>query len=400
MDDAFSDLQLTEECWPGTDTPDPKSLYPNVYDELHHACVNIVCSSCGTIDHNPLSVHLVPIDSPLLSLLSVDPAVTKANFACGVHSLDNIHVMIDKLGLITDSNGGCQLQICSSCYCHLNRGNTPPHSLANFRWTGPVPPELIGLTWIEERLISRAHMVGMVLRLQPRGVAYGGLKGHLVLLPQDTTALVNILPIPPSSLPDTIRVVWTGKSAPDNGDLAMMFKVRTQRVYDALRWLVRNHHDYESVTLNYREFARWPPVFVADDLIHSMAQGSDVSNDDLSGTGFATEDIDVLHSHGSLPITSSAIVDVNQVSQSAVSVSLRTLASLSADATCNVVFGNSLKSDFTDPAFFTSAFPLLFPYGIGKHIDSKRKIELKLSTWVSLLLKDSSRYIALIFNSR
>jgi hypothetical protein len=131
-----------------------------------------------------------------------------------------------------------------------------------------------------------------------------------------------------------------------------------------------------------------------------MAQGSDVSNDDLSGTGFATEDIDVLHSHGSLPITSSAIVDVNQVSQSAVSVSLRTLASLSADATCNVVFGNSLKSDFTDPAFFTSAFPLLFPYGIGKHIDSKRKIELKLSTWVSLLLKDSSRYIALIFNSR
>ena len=83
-----------------------------------------------------------------------------------------------------------------------------------------------------------------------------------------------------------------------------------------------------------------------------MALESDVSNDGLSGTDFATEDIDVLHSHDSIPMTSSAMVDVNQVSQSAVSASLRTLASLSIDAICNVVFGNSLKSDFTYPVFF------------------------------------------------
>lgn len=73
----------------------------------------------------------------------------------------------------------------------------------------------------------------------------------------------------------------------------------------------------------------------------------------------------------SLPMTSSAIVDVNQVSQSAVSASLRTLASLSIDAICNAVFGNSLKFDLPTQSFFTSAFPPLFPYDIGKHTDSK-----------------------------
>ena len=71
-----------------------------------------------------------------------------------------------------------------------------------------MPDELKDLTWIEELLIARAHVVGRVIRLQGRKQAsYFGIKGHIILLPQDTTALLNILPMPPSALPDVLRVV-------------------------------------------------------------------------------------------------------------------------------------------------------------------------------------------------
>ena len=65
-------------------------------------------------------------------------------------------------------------------------GKRPPDSLANFRWLGPVPDELKDLTWIEEMLVAHAHVVGRVVRLQACNQAsYFGIKGHIILLPQE-----------------------------------------------------------------------------------------------------------------------------------------------------------------------------------------------------------------------
>jgi hypothetical protein len=47
-----------------------------------------------------------------------------------------------------------------------------------------------------------------IVRLEVRNASsYFALKGHTVLLPQDTTRLLDILPLSPSSLPDVVRVV-------------------------------------------------------------------------------------------------------------------------------------------------------------------------------------------------
>ena len=42
-----------------------------------------------------------------------------------------------------------------------------------------------------------------------------GIKGHVVFLPQDSTCLIDLLPISPTSLSDIVKVVWTRKSKPD-----------------------------------------------------------------------------------------------------------------------------------------------------------------------------------------
>src|SRR5204862_5037900 len=87
------------------------------------------------------------------------------------------------------------------------------------------------------------------------------IKGHIILLPQDTTLLLDLLPMLPASLPDVVRVVWTGKSAPDRDRLRPQFTVRRDIVYNALQWLHWHNEDYRQITIDHEEFVRWPLVF-------------------------------------------------------------------------------------------------------------------------------------------
>ena len=53
-----------------------------------------------------------------------------------------------------------------------------------------MPDELKNLTCIEELLITRAHVVSRIVRLQARNQASQfAVKGHVILLPQDITEL-------------------------------------------------------------------------------------------------------------------------------------------------------------------------------------------------------------------
>ena len=59
---------------------------------------------------------------------------------------------------------------------------------------------------------------------------YFAIKGHMVLVPQDTRELVNLLPRSPESVLDSIRVVWVGKTEPNKSHLCKYFTVKTDRV--------------------------------------------------------------------------------------------------------------------------------------------------------------------------
>lgn len=61
----------------------------------------------------------------------------------------------------------------------------------------------------------------------------------------------------------------------------------------------------------------------------------------------------------------------------------------------NVVARSQPLSDYDDCHYFTTAFPTLFPYGTGKHIDERRRRSIGLTRWIQLLLRHSSRYSVL-----
>ena len=113
--------------------------------------------------------------------------------------------MVDTLTISNYHSHGTQIQVlhlCNTCHKFMEWKHLPPHSLANYRWVGMILEELQGLTWLEELLVARAHLVGRVIRLEERKTtSYFALKGHTILLPQDTTRLLDLLPISPSSLP-------------------------------------------------------------------------------------------------------------------------------------------------------------------------------------------------------
>ena len=201
------------------------------------------------------------------------------------------------------------------------------------------------MTWIEELLISRAHVCGSIVRLGQRNnpTAYFGIKGHVVFLPQDTTRLINLLPMSPSSLPDIVKVVWTGKSDPNKAHLRSRFTVRKHKLYDALKWLVENHDDYKNHgTIDEEMMRAWDSTFVAVELLNSIERVSDPSAEDASRDDFAMDDPDNDATDGDLPFTSSGIVDVNNIAEVPDSTTLNRLAQLKNGITINVVTGSKI----------------------------------------------------------
>src|SRR5439155_25828408 len=180
---------------------------------------------------------------------------------------------------------------------------------------------------------------GSIVRLQKSGgadSAYFGIKGHAVIVPQDTTQLLDILPLPPSSLPDHVRVVWTGASSdtPQRHQLKHLFTVNTERVRAALICLKANHTCYQSVTIDDMELHKWPPVFVTEELLDSIAQVSSSTAEDCARAGFSVTADDV--NFEDQMFTSSGIVDVNCVSVFNTSAALQRLAELNDNHTINM----------------------------------------------------------------
>ena len=378
---------MAEEEWPSAPL-DNKELYSTFYREIHKVEHNIVCGCCGCVGHDKGLFHYVSPAYCGFSLLQVDKHLVPFDFSCGVARFDENQVMIDRLAV--DHSSG-QISICVDCYKSLDNDCKPAEALANFRWIGDVPPELRGLTWIEEMLVARAHVVGRVVRLQDREApGYSALKGHVILLPQDTTRLLDVLPISPASLSDLVYIVWVG-NAPNRTKLSPFFTVRKQKVLDALRWLCNNHDDYRNVTINDTELSNWDSVFITENLLNSIAQVSDTSTDDASRSGLATEEIDNVNVDGDLPMTSSIILDTNSVKDSPDLTTLDMLTKLKTVTVINIVDGVTIMDDRTEGVYFTSAFPTLFPWGTAKHIDQRRESKLPLQKWIELMIKNSSR---------
>jgi hypothetical protein len=397
LNQNYEGIETAQTLWPQP-LSDPKQLYRNFYEVMHKVSNNIICACCGIIGHNINDFNMISTDDKSLTALAVSPNLVPFSFECGITDIDQQHIMVDPLA-VTDQG---TISICQQCHSFLSRGSLPAEALANYRWIGSVPEELQDLTWVEEALIARSHLFGRIFRLEERRnrePTYSSLKGHVVLVPQNTMRLLDILPISPDSLADIAHVVWVGRSQPEITKLAPQFTIRKSKVIAALNWLCEYHEDYRHVVIDTVELDKWPSIFITETLLSSIARVQSGAAEDAMRDGFATEEVDVEEFEGNIPASVSAIIDVNNISKPSHLLMLEELQSLQSTLTINVVPGSKILQHYEDRTYFTSAFPTLFPWGTGKHMDNQRQRSLKLKKWIELLLRHSSRYIILFINT-
>ena len=391
-------------------------MYKKYLTHTYKLGQNIVCACCGCISHDITEFEVVPQSyDPLRHLRIPEDIDIPFDFSCGIDILDQNRVLIDKLGITQDK---C-IYLCRICHNQLSKDHQPAEALANFRWIGPVPEELRDLTWIEELLIARVHVCGSIVRLGQRNnpSSFFGIKGHVVFLPQDTTRLIDLLPMSPASLSDIVKVVWTGKSKPDRSRLRSRFNVRKHKVYNALKWLVENHDDYKNnVTIDEERINGWESTFVAVELLDSIGHVSDSSVEDAARDGFAMDnpdddditddndndntdagaDDDTAHD---LPFTSSGIVDVNNIAEIPDATTLNRLAQLKGISLPMSSPAPKSSISTTVTSILHRPFRLYFlmvPENIGIQ-EERVKDSCSLLKWVSLMLRHSSRFVSHVF---
>ena len=189
----------------------------------------------------------------------------------------------------------------------------------------------------------------------------------------------------PELLIDTIRVVWVGRTEPNRSALKPTLSVNKRKVCAALKWLCKYHEDYCDVRIDTTELERWPDVYILNRLIDTMGRVLCTDSEDPGQSGYDSMNLDNDAIQGNLPLSSTAILDVNSVGDHPDADLLLELAGTKRDKesrkiekVINVRNRQKVLSDYDDKVFFSSAFPTLFPYGSGKHIDSRRKQPLTL----------------------
>ncbi len=76
---------------------------------------------------------------------------------------------------------------------------------------------------MEEAVIALLHPIISIIKLRASGASvsasYLRIRGHAVVLPQQSGPLLNLLPSNNIQLYDIIRVVWLGKRSPNDNNL-------------------------------------------------------------------------------------------------------------------------------------------------------------------------------------
>jgi hypothetical protein len=373
-------------------------------DEMSTATKRDICASCGKtvpIHH----IHEINDDDPILQPLN--------------HVLDNCgwHNNI--------------WDLCSSCHASLTRHTIPKFSaknLVNVMSCQHYPSSLNDLTAVEECLIARSHPLGVILKLRPGGVSapinYHALRGHFILIPQDPGPLLQILPSSELRLQNLIKVFWLGTDRPAVADLNPFLLIRKTKVLAALEYLVQHNHLYHNVIINHSMIDNWTEQFVPTELQDNIICLNEGDHHEREGytinpqSGNYENDLQAAQDEGDFDnnsfhplMTASVSTDINGERQDPNMRMLQTLFQIVSNHSTlphhqqriqhdthktlpvisYTVDGKiTLLDNWTEPSYFTSAFPTLFPTGIGGHLD-ERSIPISIDAFAEWALSHHSK---------
>ena len=311
-------------------------------------------------------------------------------------------VLVAREGVVMSDRRAAALRFCGLCWRCLRKGSTPDLSLANHLFLGDVPVELRGLTVVEEAMISRCRAKSWIIQLRevegssvPN--AQRGMRGHIIVFPQDPERVVNLLPPPIEDIITPICVIFVGSSPPSKEWLRMHARpliVRKERVFAALLWLQAHNPFYKDVRINRGALQSLddedvlpvpleviPPSFRSDSLTARYDTALQSHRSSQRGGSGVSEAVDVFET------VIVANVDPDAPSHVLRAAAMEHIAKM-GKGYVQVPHGARPVGDINNPAFFPLIYPTLFPYGLGapEEYNRRHRVSLKrhVKHWLEL----------------
>lgn len=156
-----------------------------------------------------------------------------------------------------------KMNFCRDCYnalANTHSSRIPRFALANNLYRGDLPHYFSDLTWVEEKVCAKYCVTAHVTRLfhsndpsQPR-VFHGNTCTH----DMNIISTTSILPRTPTDVNGFIGVVFLGPHLVKSEELGPIFRVRKQKIWDFLVWLVNHNKLYVDIILDMNSLALYP----------------------------------------------------------------------------------------------------------------------------------------------
>ncbi|KAK3918035.1 ATP-dependent DNA helicase, partial [Frankliniella fusca] len=231
----------------------------------------------------------------------------------------------------------------STCQKFSDQNNMDP---------GVVPPELMGLTFVEQLLIALIHPVLSVFKL--KGCQYG-YKGNVINFLQDVKSFATMLPHRIEDLNSVLTVTYRNGT-----EKSCDFQVRALKVRDALLWLQVNNEFYKDIVISEENLAELPDDGNVYERVNSMVidniGSEEIVDVEASGGQVENEEEPVMN------VAASGVPFVPLYNQDQLTNSSLQWPTLGVDPV----------SEF-ESGFIVRAFPCLLPYGKCDLYDVREK---------------------------
>ncbi|KAF5334229.1 hypothetical protein D9611_014313 [Ephemerocybe angulata] len=357
----------------------------------------VPCAICGQV-LPPGDVSNIPwaeIQSPLLKSSPRRSSYLSIPTPLAGHAVLDGYIL-EPTGVTFAEGEAISLAACSPCLLALQGNRVPRLALANSLYLGPIPPELLDLSPVEESMIAICRAKCTIVQLSFQEGAFDvstqqrALQGNVIVFPQRPQFLPTVMPPPLEEVLQYICVVFIGSKLPDKQWFlhhAKPLYVRSNKVRSALQWLKAHNPLYASVVLNEESLSRLP---AGDNLLpfyYELVEPD--SRRDATTSRYDAQDLDNAPppSDGIIPFHSVVISNVGQDTK---------IGELRAAALKHVreKRGGILAlphdavfaSEFDNPSLFPSLYPTLFPYGVGGFEDKTRETAIAFKPHVKHLL--------------
>ncbi|CAG5047523.1 unnamed protein product [Parnassius apollo] len=163
---------------------------------------------------------------------------------------------------------------CSRCSNNIRKRKIPTTAYWNKMMPAEVPPELVNLTSVEERFLSRIVPFLKIVKLNNR-FSQNWCKGQVILFAKDVVEIAEQLPLTPNQA-GLVLVV----ESLENLSCSKEFVVDMQRLNRAFTWLISNNHLYSDVQVHFETTLNIPHILQIAE--NSIPEQDGVASETLS----------------------------------------------------------------------------------------------------------------------